>query len=115
MAEYIEREAAFELLSAPITMSMCLSVSECYNKRAQREIDLELIKSLPAADVRPVVMGRWGWDENGMDWGIGAWRCSVCHSRPETTWQTMTDIIPLRWSGSHYCPNCGARMEGFDD
>ena len=52
MTEYISREAGMELLSQPITMSMCLSVSECHNKNAQRRIDLDLIENLPAADVR---------------------------------------------------------------
>ena len=58
MAEYIEREAAVELLSQPITMSLCLSLDECHHKIAQRRIDLDLIKSIPAADVRPVVLCR---------------------------------------------------------
>lgn len=52
---YISREVAEELLSEPITMSMCLSKGECLDRIAQREIDLRLIKSIPAADVRPVV------------------------------------------------------------
>jgi hypothetical protein len=56
MAEYIEREKAIELLSEPITMSMCLSMDECHHKIAQRRIDLYLIENIPAADVRPVVV-----------------------------------------------------------
>lgn len=52
---YIEKENAIDLLSMAITMSTCLSVSECEAKRLQQEIDLELIKSIPAADVQPVV------------------------------------------------------------
>ena len=53
--EYIEREAAIELLSQPITMSMCLSAKECHHKIAQQRIDRYLIENIPAADVRPVV------------------------------------------------------------
>ena len=52
---YISLNTAVELLSEPITMSMCLSTAECLDKIAQRRIDLHLIKSIPAADVRPVV------------------------------------------------------------
>lgn len=71
------------------------------------------IQNAPTVEERKT--GKWIWDENGMDWGMGAWLCSKCHSRPETTWQTMRDIVPLRWSGSHYCPNCGADMRGRKD
>ena len=56
MAEYIEREAAVELLSQPITMSLCLSVTECHHKIAQQRIDRDIIENIHAADVRPVVL-----------------------------------------------------------
>ena len=49
--EYIEREAAIELLSQPITMSTCLSTDECHHKIAQQRIDRYLIENIPAADV----------------------------------------------------------------
>ena len=55
--------------------------------------------------------GKWIWDPNGMDWGIGSWVCKNCKARPNTYWQSDPDIKPLRFSGSHYCPNCGAKME----
>ena len=61
-------------------------------------------------DVVEVKRGRWEWDENGMDWNIGAWRCDVCHAKPETWWETDRHN-PMRCAGSHYCPNCGAKME----
>ena len=54
--DYISREAALELLSQPITMSMCLSVEECHHKIAQQCIDRYLVENIPAADVRPVVL-----------------------------------------------------------
>ena len=56
MSEYIERDAAIELLSQPITMSLCLAVDECHHKIAQQRIDRYLIENIPAADVRPVVL-----------------------------------------------------------
>lgn len=49
--EYIEREEAEGLLSQPITMSMCLTREECLAKRRQRDIDVALLRSIPAADV----------------------------------------------------------------
>lgn len=55
--------------------------------------------------------GEWQFDENGMDWGIGAWRCSLCgcnnHNIPQER-----GIVPLQWAGAKYCPNCGAKMKG---
>lgn len=67
-------------------------------------------KAIPAADVRPVVKAHWYWDKDGMDWGIGSWRCSACHSRPETWWQGDS-TNPRNKSGHYFCPNCGAKME----
>ena len=68
------------------------------------------IMRLPAADVKPVVHGKWEWNPDGMDWGLGAWVCGKCKSRPETWWQTVKECYPLRCAGSRFCPNCGADM-----
>ena len=70
-----------------------------------------IIRNWPVADVTPIIHGKWLWDEDGMDWNIGSWVCSACHSRPETLWEGTKNINPYRKSGSHYCPNCGAKME----
>ena len=99
MTEYISREAGMELLSQPITMSMCLSVSECHNKNAQRRIDLDLIENLPAADVRENRRGKWqediiSFDEDGSE--IYAPFCSECGK--------------VFFRETNYCPNCGADM-----
>ena len=66
------------------------------------------IYNLPSAEPKKE---RWIWDENGMDWNIGAWTCSACGSKAETFWQTYKESNPHRYAGSHYCPNCGAKME----
>lgn len=70
---------------------------------------------IPAADVVKVVHASWVWNPDGMDWGIGAWVCGKCKSRPETWWNTVKESHPLRCSGSHYCGNCGAKMDGGQD
>lgn len=54
-SDYISREEAEKVFSQPVTMSMCLTLEECKQKNAQRQIDLFVIRGLPAADVRP----RW--------------------------------------------------------
>ena len=56
------------------------------------------------------VSGTWEWDPDGIDWGIGAWKCSNCGSKAETWWAKDGNSNPLRFAGSHYCGNCGATM-----
>jgi hypothetical protein len=102
MTEYIEREAAlnqFEYTSSAIP-----------EKWARIRIE-----EIPAADVAPVRRGRWIWNPNGMDWGLGAWVCSECHAKPETWWEADKKNNPYRCSGGHFCGNCGARMDGDGD
>ena len=89
MAEYIQREDA---------LGCVLGV-----------FDRQRIKELPAADVEEVKHGKWIWDPNGMDWGLGTWQCSECACRNNNL-PMNNRINPLVFSGSKYCPNCGAKM-----
>ena len=57
------------------------------------------------------VEAEWVWDTDGMDWGIGAWKCSRCRAMPPAWWNTER-TSPMTKSGSRYCPNCGACMKG---
>lgn len=105
MKEYISREAA---------------IKEIYRFDDDLDNDLEwrmhyALKKLPAADVVEVVHASWVWNPDDMDWGIGAWVCGKCKSRPETWWNTVKECHPLRCSGSRYCGNCGAKMDGVQD
>lgn len=83
MADYIDRREAFEIAS---DLRDCISV-EGYWAWVER------IKRLPSEDVAPVRHGRWGKVNE----------CSECGCQP---WYER-DINFL-----HYCPNCGARMDG---
>lgn len=60
-------------------------------------------------DVWPVTRAHWEWDENGIDGGLGVWKCSHCHCKAETWWATKK-YSPLHCAGSHFCGNCGAEM-----
>lgn len=97
MAEYIEREAALRTAHIMRPEDKCL--------------ETELMK-IPAADVAPVVHSYWEEyscsQYMGTDgWGEPKWRDGrfyVCHNykcRRKT-------VIK-----SNYCPNCGARMDGY--
>lgn len=85
MAEYIERE------------EYCEKHCRCSNEYCDR-VSCPIWKA-PAADVTPVVHGRWahlGGDE---------WCCSVCGFvlTTEGSWDKPT---------KKYCEDCGAMMDG---
>ena len=55
--------------------------------------------------------GHWILDPDGMDWNIPAWCCSVCGCKNDNIPPNLEKTNPLRWSGSKFCPNCGAKMD----
>lgn len=62
-----------------------------------------LLEDVPSADVAPVRHGRWeDYEEN-------TWQCSECGEL-----FYLEDGTPKE-NEYHYCPNCGARMDGEDD
>lgn len=79
MAEYIDKQAFLDHM---------MGISRYFTVKFD-------IEEFPAADVVPVVHGRWIMhaDELGL-----TCECSVCHI------ETMCD--------GNYCPNCGAKMDG---
>ena len=81
MMEYIDR-------------NLCETVVE-YDQYYKLVVPLEKIRKMPAADVAPVVHGRWLNTEHldGHMYG----ECSECHK---------IRII------DEYCSHCGARMDG---
>jgi hypothetical protein len=97
--EYIDREAALEALSSPFTMR-ALSMDELKGMRLAQEMERVVIAHIPAADVVEVRRGKWvyGHDPDTGEPDIKAWTCSLCGEK--YPWQP------------HYCPNCGAKMEG---
>lgn len=92
MVEYIEREAAYAL-----SKIICDAIrNREYHPANFGRFILDRIDDIPAADVMPVRHGRWSridYEPIGHDY-----ICSVCGWRNDMA--------------SHYCPNCGAHMEG---
>ena len=81
--EFISREAAL----------MKLMQDGCSAK------NLQSISDMPAADVAPVVHGKWASEAKG---GVYGPVCSVCGY-----------YIPgISFWNAPYCPKCGARMDG---
>ena len=89
MAEYIERDiaAAFANNCGAVYVANRLSDSNAF----------------PAADVAPVVHGRW-IEPSRLYYGAKQYECSLCYS--DTFWKkhSITEKYPR-------CPNCGATME----
>ena len=105
MAEYIERGA---LMQFPIRRNHYDRKNG--NKHFINGIEtvLEYAENLPAADVAPVVHGRW--DDSGIytfPSGAVAVRCTNCGCA-----LTESEHRLYNWN---YCPVCGAKMDGGAD
>ncbi|MBS7355178.1 MAG: hypothetical protein KIG86_01880 [Eubacteriales bacterium] len=101
--EYIEREAA----KARLRMWITDCVLDGDNEAADRFRDcIDLLDSIPAADVAPVRRGRWTIAEDDY-YRLILVKCSVCHD--EWCFEERDDVFDLNY---HYCPNCGAYMMG---
>ena len=93
MAEYIERSA---VLQNKTTMTEYDEGGWDAPVSVVRVTDIEAI---PAADVAPVVRGRWVKDRDGDEY------CENC-SRYMPVREVTGDP-----SANNYCPNCGAKVD----
>lgn len=98
MAEYIDRKVALSIREPPKSNRYYQTdnLDDAYGQGWDDA--LCCIERLPAADVVPVVYGRWIRDENFLI-------CSKCEA--EINAQNSLGIE----NHKNYCPNCGARMD----
>ena len=106
MDEYIEREAALNIVNGWRDQLI-----PTYGKNDEYvkclETVAEHLELLHAADVRPVVRGKWEKrmeqrKGNGYEAYTPVWKCSVCGK----------DYDPATALIVNYCYNCGADMRG---
>lgn len=108
MAEYIEREAAMNVLVLLAWQDFNLSDSFQTYLDALKDADIQF-RSLPAADVKPVVRGEWRHKKNKNWQGGGVTYCSVCrYGFSDGGYHAVEEHF-------RYCPACGADMRGDKD
>lgn len=93
MAEYIARE----VLLAQLRAMESYNVSPMY--RRGYDDCVATVLNAPAADVAPVVHGRWGTGRFNLETGNYEEQCTRCRNFSEEY-------------GKPYCPNCSAKMDG---
>ena len=110
MAEYIEREAALEMLNK--SLSFCENELDLGAYRtgciAAIQDDIGNIKHIPTADVAEVRHGEWETVHGVLTpGGDPLKRCPYCKSRESEHLDGIE--YPSRWM---FCPICGAKMDG---
>lgn len=93
MVEYIERRKSVDAIAD--TMAKGFVEDRFILPQELQDLQDEL-EMLPAADVAPVVHGRWMPPVDGKYGCL----CSACKKQSD--------------NGSDYCPNCGAKMDLSD-
>ena len=100
MADYIERGTGVSIFLAKANMAVLSDAAPYFEKAAQ------MLEKLPAADVAPVVHGKWIVRFDG-PYKRRRCYCSHCGKHNGVGGIAKNQEKP-------YCPNCGAKMDGGD-
>ena len=103
MDEYISREETIKRIKECYCTG-CNSYNGVRCRACGTGDAIDMIEDAPAADVAPVVHGRWEYDGPTIN-TYGMVKCTVCN------WWTIDPSVSTVY---HYCPNCGAKMDGGD-
>ena len=101
MAECIEREATIKRIKEVYCVG-CNSYNGVRCRACGTGDAIDIIEDAPAADVAPVVHGRWEMRPTGMVTDTGPEYkayCTICNE-PNKQYQPP------------FCPHCGAKMDG---
>ena len=100
MDEYIKRDGVLRKFNIDDMMNVNGTLISLQDAR-------ETISNFPASDVAPVVHGRW--EVSTDEWfETDVYTCSKCREDYVLVEGTPKENL---W---HYCPNCGARMDGAE-
>lgn len=104
MARYIDADEVYELLNGIISniYNSDLSESECEIGCGALGVAQKKIENIPAADVRPIIHGKWIELPGTRISNLVDFKCSVCGGN-----MCMSDDCELEW-----CGRCGAKMDG---
>ena len=98
-SEYISRDAAISKIRDQGVLG------GDYDAYEREEDVVDMLNSIPAADVVEVRHGRWHRFLKGSNSSYGilseAFQCIICKES--------------FWNKSNYCPSCGAKMDGGQD
>lgn len=103
MAEYIDKDKLIDRFD-----ELCNTI--CQYSKKQRAvmcsscelgIAFDVVDDFPTEDVQPVKHGKWEVGDISYRYPSGVHYCSVCDY-----------IDPFSTGSMHYCPNCGAKMDG---
>lgn len=95
MADYMERETAIKAIEKADCAVIADDAESCKTDYLR-----EIIKSVPAADVAPVVHAEWVVCGDGDN---VPWMCSHCGKTTAHKYKVMY---------GKYCPHCWAKMDG---
>lgn len=71
---------------------------------------IKILKEAPAVDVQEIKHGKWIETQEPLGWcDVDCAECSVCHESWIIDEDSSIDDYECMW---HYCPNCGAKMDG---
>ena len=101
MTDYIERDELVSYFKEIATETLRDGSVQCVLGAGVIAHMIVEIKEFPAADVRPVVRGKWAIGECGL------YSCSVCGQM--APYDVQADVIEY-WPSLNFCPNCGADM-----
>ena len=110
MPEYIEREAVHRL-----ARSLNRYIWKNPDKSKYRTtVDIDDVQfgidKIPTADVVEVRHGEWIETQEPLGWcDVDCAECSVCHESWIIDEDSSIDDYKYMW---HYCPHCGAKMDG---
>lgn len=103
MDEYISREETIKRIKECYCTG-CNSYNGVRCRACGTGDAIDMIEDTTAADVAPVVHGRWVGDS------FCKWQCNKCHAPAPKYGYPVSEFVR-----SSYCPNCGADMRGSND